>query len=542
MSTPNQLEQRLSFMQLDASARKRITDVQSIIAASLPSALDAFYRQLRQVPETATFFGSDQQMEGAKNRQNLHWDRIATGTFDQAYVEAVTKVGTIHARIGLAPRWYIGGYALILDKLLGDMVKARWPKGVFGSKIGGAEDRAAEIGAVVKAALLDMDYAISVYLEASEAARIKTENEAKAVEAAKSAERDKAVAYVTEAMIALSNNDLTHRMSDDMPQEYKAIAVNFNAAMEKLAAMVSTIKTTSATIAASSHEINSGAGDLSSRTEQQAAALEQTAATTEQLAASVKTSAHASRQSVDLADEAATVAQRGGNIVKTAIDAMERIEEASKKISEITTVIDGIAFQTNLLALNAAVEAARAGDAGRGFAVVAAEVRALAQRSADAAKDITGLIASSDLQVTEGVKLVRLAGETLQEIVEASGKVSARVNEISAASGEQANGIDEMSQTVSHMDEITQQNAALAEESAASAKALGDQILALNQLIASFKTDTTTDGSVRALRATAAIMDKAAPAPRAERAGRASPPAPRQAARAASAGSGWSEF
>ncbi len=256
----------------------------------------------------------------------------------------------------------------------------------------------------------------------------------------------------------------------------------------------------------------------------------------------MKTSAQASRQSVSLADEAASVAQRGGNIVKTAIEAMERIEEASKKISEITTVIDGIAFQTNLLALNAAVEAARAGDAGRGFAVVAAEVRALAQRSADAAKDITGLIASSDVQVTEGVKLVKLAGDTLQEIVDASGKVSARVNEISAASGEQANGIDEMSQTVSHMDEITQQNAALAEESAASAKALGDQILALNELISSFKTGEATDASVRALRTTAAVMEKAA-MPRGGRTMREPAPSSRPAPRAKSAaGSGWSEF
>ena len=497
MSNQSDLQKRLHFMQLDASACKRIADVRAIIAASLPGALDAFYGQMRRVPETASFFSSDQQMDGAKSRQNLHWQRIANGAFDDDYVSAVTKVGTIHARIGLSPQWYIGGYALILDKLLGDIVKARWPKGMFGSKAGEAEDRAAEIGAVVKAALLDMDYAISVYIEASESARLKAEAEAKAVEAGLALERDKAVGFVTEAMVALSNNDLTYRMSDDMPREYRSIAEHFNAAMEKLSAMVSTIKTTSAGIAAASHEIESGAGDLSSRTEQQASALEETAATTEQLAASVKTSAQASRQSVDLAGEAASVAQRGGSIVATAISAMEGIEEASKQISEITTVIDGIAFQTNLLALNAAVEAARAGDAGRGFAVVAAEVRALAQRSADAAKGITALIASSDLQVTVGVKLVRLAGDTLQEIVDASGKVSARVNEISAASAEQANGIDEMSQTVSHMDEITQQNAALAEQSAASAKALGDQILTLNNLIAQFKTKMhSSSGSV----------------------------------------------
>jgi methyl-accepting chemotaxis protein len=232
------------------------------------------------------------------------------------------------------------------------------------------------------------------------------------------------------------------------------------------------------------------------RTEQQASALEESAATTEQLAASVKTSAQASRRSVALADDATKIARTGGDIVKNATDAMARIEDASKKISEITSVIDGIAFQTNLLALNAAVEAARAGDAGRGFAVVAAEVRALAQRSSDAAKDITGLIASSDAEVTEGVKLVRLAGGTLEQIVEAAAAVSSTVEEIASASGEQANGIEEMSQTVSHMDEITQQNAALAEQSAASSKALLDQIEQLNRLISSFR--TSQDGRMAA--------------------------------------------
>ncbi|WP_282568520.1 methyl-accepting chemotaxis protein [Bosea vaviloviae] len=190
----------------------------------------------------------------------------------------------------------------------------------------------------------------------------------------------------------------------------------------------------------------------------------------------------------------------GGAIVKNATDAMARIEEASKKISEITSVIDGIAFQTNLLALNAAVEAARAGDAGRGFAVVAAEVRALAQRSSDAAKDITGLIASSDAEVTEGVKLVRLAGDTLEQIVEASAAVSTTVEEIASATGEQANGIDEMSQTVTHMDEITQQNAALAEQSAASARTLLDQIAQLNRLISTFRTQDSRGASVPAAR------------------------------------------
>ncbi|QEL24202.1 globin-coupled sensor protein [Bosea sp. F3-2] len=489
MSAPDHLARRLAFIGLDSTAQGHIRNVRETLATAIPGALDAFYDQVRAFPETRSFFSSEEHIEAAKQRQVQHWGGIASGRFDENYVNAVTRVGKVHARIGLEPRWYIGGYALILEKMIASLLEARWPKNALGRRMPGADERAAEIGAVVKAALLDMDYAITVYHEASEAARLKAEAEAHAAEQAKAAERDQAIACVSKSMAALAEGDLTHRMSTEIPAEYGQIREHFNAAMERLQEMASTIKATSVAIAASSQEINSGAQDLSMRTEQQASALEESAATTEQLAASVKTSSQASRESVALADEAANVARTGGDIVRDAVDAMARIEGASKRISEITDVIDGIAFQTNLLALNAAVEAARAGEAGRGFAVVAAEVRALAQRSADAAKDITGLIASSDVEVAEGVKLVRQAGETLDRIVAASAKVSSTVEEIACAAGEQANGIDEMSQTVSHMDEITQQNAALAEQSAASARTLLDQIDQLNRLVAAFRTE-----------------------------------------------------
>jgi methyl-accepting chemotaxis protein len=503
MSSVDELNRRLEFVGLDAEARSRIAGIEGVVREALPHVLDMFYQHLGAFPETSAFFSNPAHMNGARSRQLSHWARIATGQFDQDYVRAVTTIGQVHARIGLEPRWYIGGYALLLEKLLAKVLEERWPKSRFGGKLPGAAERGAEIGALVKAALLDMDYAISVYLEASEAARLKVEAEARAAEEAKARERDKAIGYVSNGMAALAGGDLTYRMADDMPAEYASIREHFNDAMAKLGEMVATIKTSSAAIATSSQEINSGADDLSSRTEQQASALQETAATTEELTASVKTSAQSSRQSVTMADNASAVARTGGDIVKDAIEAMARIEGASKKISEITSVIDGIAFQTNLLALNAAVEAARAGDAGRGFAVVAAEVRALAQRSAEAAKDITALIGSSDTEVVEGVRLVRQAGETLEKIVEASTQVSVTVNEIAVAAGEQANGIDEMARTLSHMDELTQSNAALAEESAASARALLDQIERLNRFVGTFRTTQGGDAAapVRRVRA-----------------------------------------
>ncbi|PZU93239.1 MAG: globin-coupled sensor protein [Chelatococcus sp.] len=502
MSVPDHLSKRLAFIQFDKAAESRVRNAHDLLMAALPGALDAFYTQIAAFPETQRFFSGKAQMDGAKSRQLGHWDSIASGRFDENYVEAVSTVGRVHARIGLEPRWYIGGYALILEELITRLIEARWPKSRFGQRSDGAADCSAEIAAVIKVALIDMDYAISTYVEASENARIAAEAEARKIEQAKAAERDEAITAIGAGMAALARGDLTFRVTQDIPPEYSQLRDHFNEAMARFEEVVSTIKSSSVSLLASSREINAGADDLSSRTEQQSSALQQSAATTEELAASVKTSAEASRRSAALADDATSVARTGGTIVKDATEAMERIEQASKKISEITSVIDGIAFQTNLLALNAAVEAARAGDAGRGFAVVAAEVRALAQRSAAAAKDITGLISSSDAEVSEGVKLVKLAGDTLEQIVDASLRVSSTVQEIASATQEQAGGINEMSQTVSHMDEMTQQNAALAEQSAASARMLLDQIAQLDRLVAMFRTGQ--DKVIRAVPASRA--------------------------------------
>ncbi|WP_377838536.1 PAS domain-containing methyl-accepting chemotaxis protein [Bosea sp. UC22_33] len=282
--------------------------------------------------------------------------------------------------------------------------------------------------------------------------------------------------------------DLTGRVPlDGKTGEVATLCAGVNDLLDTLAEVVGSVRDISARIDNASLKITSDSQQLAERTEANAASLQETAATTEELAASVKHSAGNSKMAVQLGNEASEVASRGGAIVTEAVAAMGRIEQASSGISEIISMIDEIAFQTNLLALNAAVEAARAGDAGRGFAVVATEVRALAARCSESANGVKTLIANSAQQIQAGVGLVKDAGTTLGEIVGAASKVASTVSEISQATTEQANGIDEMARTVAHMDEITQQNSLLAEQSAKVARDLQQETAALSTMVSAFQ-------------------------------------------------------
>ncbi|CCH08995.1 methyl-accepting chemotaxis protein [Achromobacter xylosoxidans] len=256
---------------------------------------------------------------------------------------------------------------------------------------------------------------------------------------------------------------------------------------DKLAGAVRTIRAGSETISSAAGQIAAGNADLSSRTEEQAASLEETAASMEELASTVKQNADNARQANQLAASASEVAQRGGAVVSAVVSTMGDISASSRKISEIVSVIDGIAFQTNILALNAAVEAARAGEQGKGFAVVAGEVRSLAQRSAQAAREVKTLIEASVSKVAEGAGQAENAGTTMQEVVASVKRVTDIMGEIAAASQEQASGIEQVNRAVSQMDEVTQQNAALVEEAAAAAGSMQDQAHALVRAVGVFR-------------------------------------------------------
>ena len=292
---------------------------------------------------------------------------------------------------------------------------------------------------------------------------------------------------VVDFLSALAGGNLAKRIQGDHRGMFGQIKDDANRTAERLGDIVARIVGAADTIGTASGEISAGSSDLADRTEQQASALEETAAAMEELAATVRSNAENAQRANGMATDAQRAAEGGGDIADTAVEAMHRIAEASRKITDIISVIDEIAFQTNLLALNAAVEAARAGDAGRGFAVVAQEVRNLAQRSAQASKEIKGLIMASDAQVKNGVELVEQAGGALDGIVSGVRQVAGLIAEMAAASAQQASALDEINNTVSHMDEMTQKNAALVEETTAAAHSLAGQAGDLRTLVAFFR-------------------------------------------------------
>lgn len=300
---------------------------------------------------------------------------------------------------------------------------------------------------------------------------------------------EKAFGELLNLLSHLAKGDLRTRVSIEGAGVFSQLRDEANATLDQLTNLVARIRQSADSIDTSSREIAIGNSDLSQRTEEQAASLEETAASMEELTTTVQQNADNARQANQLAAGASEVAVKGGDVVRKVVNNMDSISEASRKIADIISVIDSIAFQTNILALNAAVEAARAGEQGRGFAVVASEVRSLAQRSADAAKEINRLITDSVERVKTGKGLVDHAGETMGEIVASVQKVTDIMAEITAASQEQSNGISQVNQAITQMDDVTQQNAALVEESAASAKSMEQQAESLVGMVQLFKLD-----------------------------------------------------
>jgi len=356
--------------------------------------------------------------------------------------------------------------------------------------------RADEIG--------DMCAAIEVF-RASAKAQVENEARQRAV-----------VETLSSGLGELAEGNLAYRIATPLPEEYEALRSSYNSTIEQLGSIIEGVSSTARGVSTGASEIRAASDDLALRNEQQAASIEETAAAMNQVTGMVKESAdNAAQVQVSIAD-AHREATEGGQVVSRAVDAMAAIEQSAQEISQIINVIDAIAFQTNLLALNAGVEAARAGDAGKGFAVVANEVRALAQRSAEAAKDIKELITTSSEQVSGGVSLVGQTGALLEKIVGRVGEINQLIGEIAENAGVQATNLQQVNSAVSDMERMTQQNAAMVEESTAAARSLATEASDLAQLVGRFRTGSENHSnavSIPSLSARRAAPPRAVSAP-----------------------------
>ncbi|WP_108397604.1 globin-coupled sensor protein [Devosia submarina] len=493
------LQSRLDFIGLDEAAQQRLCAVTGHIQHYIATALDTFYEKVAATPETARFFDGKGQMDRAKFKQVAHWTAIASGQLDDQYFEASARVGLRHAQIGLEPRWHIGGYGLVVGTLVRGLVQEMMAEalapqpGRFGrSKQPSAEDVLADaevmgqtLADVLKSMLLDVDIAVSAYFA-------KLTEEAKADEEASRMRIDHAVRHTGDVLTRLAQGDLTARVTAEFSPEFEQIKQDTNAVADRLADIIQQLQHTSRSLKTATGEILAGANDLSERTTRQAATIEQTSAAVEQLSGAVQDNARRAAIASRTAQAVSSNATEGGAVMEQANGAMDAIEASSGKISNIIGLIDDIAFQTNLLALNASVEAARAGDAGKGFAVVAVEVRRLAQSAAAASAEVKQLVETSATEVRSGSRLVGQASEKLLDILSSARESSELINSIAAANQEQASSLDELATAIKQMDEMTQHNAALVEETNAAIEQTEAQAAELDQIIEVFQTGVET--------------------------------------------------
>ena len=471
------MSERLALYGLDSQSQQDLRDLKPLLEGAIAPALETFYTKLRADPEMRSFFKDDSHMDRIRDKQADHWAKIAEGDFDSRFLDGVRRVGHAHARIGLEPRLYISGYATVLPELMVSVLNSapRRSKSIL-SKGKRSTEITGKVASLIKAAMMDLELSVSVYLDQLKEERRQTQ-----------ATLDKSIENLTLKLEAFGNGDLTVSFTtDELAGDTRRIHA-LNTALGKVGSFVRETQEAVADIRSGSGEIAHATEDLARRTEQQAASLEQTTGSITSLTESVQDTAASARKTNETVDRALRDTQAGNEVVRETQSAMAKIEASSSEMSQIISVIDEIAFQTNLLALNAGVEAARAGEAGKGFAVVAVEVRTLAQRSAEAARSIKSLIEASSQHVAVGADLVKKSSDVLGRSIGAFEDVSEKVNLIAAETDTQATSIAEISTSVSYLDQMTQQNAAMVEQSSAAANSLSNLADNLGSVVAEFR-------------------------------------------------------
>ncbi len=465
---------RLTFMELSDEQRETLRATQGVIKQYIGKALDRFYSRAKLTPETARFFRDDAHMGQAKAAQIKHWSHLAAGDFEGGYYASVRRIGATHARIGLEPRWYVGGYALIVEELLRAVARQNTPWRRMLRLFRGPSQADASI-AVVKAALLDMELSLSIYFEEAQATR------------------EKAAHRLETALAQLAEGDLTNQLKD-MPKDFAHIEHSYNDTIAKIRGMIGSVTDGTHRINQGIAEIAAAADDLAHRTQSNAASLEQTAAAVSQMDQRLRATAHAATETVERADQAIATVDSGREVADSAVQSMHRVLECAKGIDGVIEGLDKISFQTRVLAMNAAVEAGRAGDAGRGFAVVADLVSALAMRAEEEAKRAREQLSTTQAEIGTAVEAVRRVDTALSDISGDVGQVHGLLSGMATDNGAQSSAVSEIAIVIGAMDQSTQQNAAMVEQTSAATRTLQQEVDSLCAMTRSFRTDTASSG------------------------------------------------
>ncbi len=468
-------------MEFDDAQRKKLRTAQSAVRAVIGKALDRFYERAKQTSETAAFFDGQAHMDRAKAAQEKHWSHIASAEFDSSYYESARRTGATHARIGLEPRWYVGSYAIVVEELVHGVARRTpfWKRVVALFNPSAAHETTL---ALIKGAMLDMELSLSVYFEEA------------------SASREAAVAQLEDVLAALSEGDLTRSLTG-MPESFSGLERSYNGALSKVREMIAAVADATSRIDASVHEIAQASEDLARRTESNASSLEETSAAITQMDGRLKTGAQASRSTVERADQTIATVSSGRGIADQAVGAMTRVADSTEGIDGVIEGLDKIAFQTRVLAMNAAVEAGRAGEAGRGFAVVADLVSALAMRAEEEAGQAREQLTAIQADIGTAVGMVKRVDGALSDIAQDVDQVHELLGSMAADNTAQAGTIGEISSAVGTMDSSTQQNAAMVEQTSASARNLASEVSMLAELTKAFCLDESPNRLPAALAA-----------------------------------------
>ena len=496
----NELAKTLNLAGLDDRKKARLKAIADPLKQALPPALKSAHDAAAAFPDLAAMFADPKVREMVWNAHINRWSLVLDGQFDELLKLSLTG-SNAKAGSGVDPKYHVVALGICLGEMISSVIKQSFgSRGFFRKGAADAETVGEALDAVVRATFVDIGMLLELYGQRTQAAQ------AEAI-----ATREEELTQISElfakALESIASRDMRHRISEELPGVFGKMRDDFNNAAEQLGTIIADIDRSAAGIKAGAGEISDATQSLARRTEQQAASIEETAAALEEITTTVNESAMRAEEAGKLVKTTQENAMQSGKVVEKAIDAMGEIERSSGEISNIIGVIDNIAFQTNLLALNAGVEAARAGEAGKGFAVVAQEVRELAQRSAGAAKDIKSLITKSGEEVGIGVKLVTATGQALSSIRDHVMQINQSVHMIAGAAKEQSYKLQEVNTAVGQMDQFTQRNAAMVEETTASTNRLADDAVNLSRLISHFRIDmdaartalrrASSDGAVR---------------------------------------------